>query len=72
MLRIVTCNDYRTVGTMSTSAVASTRNQPTNKSWELSLYELHRQPQPAITDDTGWYYSCFILFWLFIAVITLY
>jgi len=37
---------------MSTSAVASTRNQPTNKSWELSLYELHRQPQPAITDDT--------------------
>ncbi|KAL5270516.1 hypothetical protein ACHWQZ_G001285 [Mnemiopsis leidyi] len=37
---------------MSTSAVAGTRNQPANKSWELSLYELHRQPQPAITDDT--------------------
>lgn len=37
---------------MSTPAATVNRNQPSNKSWELSLYELHRQPQPAITDDT--------------------
>ena len=50
---------------MSTSAVASTRNQPTNKSWELSLYELHRQPQPAITDDTG-ALILYVLFFFFV------
>ena len=38
---------------MSAFAAAGNRNQPANKSWELSLYELHRQPQPAITDNTG-------------------
>lgn len=32
--------------------MASTDTQSTNKTWELSLYELHRTPQEAITDNT--------------------
>lgn len=30
----------------------STDQAGINKAWELSLYELHRRPQPAITDET--------------------
>jgi len=37
---------------MAAAVVPGSRNQATNKTWELSLYELHRQPQPATTDDT--------------------
>ena len=29
-----------------------TSNDPIERSWDLSLYELHRTPQEAITDDT--------------------
>jgi len=29
-----------------------TANDPVERSWDLSLYELHRTPQEAITDDT--------------------
>ena len=29
-----------------------TTNDPVERSWDLSLYELHRTPQEAITDDT--------------------
>lgn len=38
---------------MAAAVVPGNRNQATNKTWELSLYELHRQPQPATTDETG-------------------
>jgi hypothetical protein len=29
-----------------------TSSDPVERSWDLSLYELHRTPQEAITDDT--------------------
>jgi len=32
--------------------MASTEQVGLNKTWELSLYELHRTPQDAITDNT--------------------
>ena len=32
--------------------MTSTEQSAVNKTWELSLYELHRTPQEAITDNT--------------------
>merc|ERR1712241_1011659 len=37
---------------VSTIIVSSMTTDPVERSWDLSLYELHRTPQEAITDDT--------------------
>lgn len=37
---------------MATTPMTSGSSQQPNKTWELSLYELHRTPQEAITDGT--------------------
>nr|XP_006816569.1 PREDICTED: E3 ubiquitin-protein ligase RING2-A-like [Saccoglossus kowalevskii] len=37
---------------MATTPMTSGTSQQPNKTWELSLYELHRTPQEAITDGT--------------------
>ncbi|MPC67430.1 E3 ubiquitin-protein ligase RING1 [Portunus trituberculatus] len=34
------------------SIMAATEQNTVSKTWELSLYELHRTPQEAITDNT--------------------
>ena len=36
----------------SRSAARMTSLDPAERSWDLSLYELHRTPQEAITDET--------------------
>jgi hypothetical protein len=39
-------------GSVLLANMASTEQVGLNKTWELSLYELHRTPQDAITDNT--------------------
>lgn len=38
--------------TDATAAMTATEQNAVNKTWDLSLYELHRMPQEAITDNT--------------------
>lgn len=45
-------NKRLTFGTSSSGTMASTDSSSANKTWELSLYELNRSPQEAITDNT--------------------
>lgn len=44
--------DYLILVRISVQVMTTTEQNAVNKSWELSLYELHRTPQEAITDNT--------------------
>jgi len=48
----ILCNVYVNVYVIQLFKMASAEQVGLNKTWELSLYELHRTPQDAITDNT--------------------